>query len=283
MEDVLPDQRTDIARYYVTRDPRHRDRNPRGSHLDCAPDSVLAPWVSSKDFSPIANPIVDSGSSVSEEITFAWTRVRADLDLTDALFAHIAALDAQLHVVDATSHGDECQRGRRTAGRVDARQSGPVSAAKQESNTPVSGRARSETKEEFSISIQLSAYLATVLRVEFSESFFTGPTCEPLEGLDRSSVDAFLKGLDEQRLEIHSGYRSSVISSLLFQVTGFANPEDLETMFEDVLRFGSAAEKQQWTTITPEERRKVENESGRVAQLCGAELEKRDRHIGRQR
>ncbi|SAK97601.1 hypothetical protein AWB75_07133 [Caballeronia catudaia] len=123
------DHWTDIARYYVRREPLQRDKHPRELRLERVPDAVSGPPVPCEDFSQTASRVSASASAsanpISEEIPLAWHRVWADLDRTNALLAYMAALDAQLDASDATTNDGNCERRRRTAGRVDAGQSVP--------------------------------------------------------------------------------------------------------------------------------------------------------------
>ncbi len=78
----------------------------------------------------------------------------------------------------------------------------------------------------------------------------------------------FIKGLEQQRLEIHGSYASLAVANLLAHLQYFDDSEGFELMVEDIERSGTPTEKYQWATISVEYRRRIEEESTRVAGLC---------------
>lgn len=131
----------------------------------------------------------------------------------------------------------------------------------------------STSQNDVSASLSASPYLTTMLRVEFSASPVTGfagkERDEPIPEFERLPIEAFMKGLDHARLEIHGCYASPVIANLLAHMMVMDGPEDFEAMIEDIENFGTLAEMQQWATISAEDRRQVAEETARLAGLCG--------------
>lgn len=136
-------------------------------------------------------------------------------------------------------------------------------------------------QNQVTVSLEVSPYMATVLRVQFSEGsleLYAGrKDGDGIPALEQAAIDSFIKGLEQGRFEVHAVHTSRVAANLLANVLGFADPDQFESFREDVDTFGSTAEQRMWLEMDANSRALLVQEAetvGRSAQKAWDEIKR---------
>jgi hypothetical protein len=136
---------------------------------------------------------------------------------------------------------------------------------------------------DISVSLALSPYLATVLRVAFPvhtlEDWGSRGAIPFISLIEEEVIDRFIKGLERERFEVHAIHTSTVAAQVLAHVLDFADAEVFESYREEIDTSGSAAEQSIWSGMDADSRNRIVEEAGtigRAAQEAWNELTRND-------